>query len=1050
MTEIVMKSIFLGLIGLTFAASLAAQDQYWVRGQILNGNQEPVKNVSVSYEGAPGSPVFTDSAGIFIMEASSGNIWLNIAPIAHYKPKQIFLGGRTELKIYLQKLEMEAGSDWILYSSGYVQRRNLISDIWTGNSSKEYRQISESFDQSLMGRSPGLYNISMSGMPGSGTNMSLRAVNSIYTGNQPLIIVDGMPIENAAVIQSLADGYVFNPAASFDPNDVASITFVKGGAALSSYGVKGSNGLLLIETLRPSETTTSIDFMYKSGMNLSGKVLPQLGAEQYKTFAKEMLFTSPFSDDLYGQLFPGLFYSPDDDEYIRYGHNTNWQKEVFNNSFMHNTYLSVKGGDAIARFGLSLGYVRHNGIFKNTFYNRFSTRFVGTFNIFNWLRIYASANLVSSEAEYKESSRSFEASPVLTALLKSPQLYPFAYDANGDELDRVDDIEELGISNPKAVMEGYKAGNQTYRFLTSFRVEGDISDYLKWSSILGLNINDLKENIFMPTLGMEYYYDDEAYNVSKSLNGLYFSLYNDNFLTYTKRYNNIHDIRFIAGFKWQSNEFQDDIGISMNSNENDQYTNVGPGDNQLRFVSGNNAKWTWFSNYVNASYTFKDKYLLDAAISADMSSTIGKKAEELIQIGEIPVGIFYGFGVAWRLSGESFMHDFERIEDLKIRLTYETSGNDDVGTSNAFSFYTTRLFRGTTGMIPGGIPNEGLRYEHKAQATAGLDLNLINRFKITVNYFTGNIDDVLLLERLESYYGYPTYPSNSGMFEFKGFDAYLTTRLLQNTSSFFDIGISLSHTSNTVQSILGDDYILELPGGAELINRVGMPANSFYGYDFLGVIRSKSEADELNLVNGVGIPFQAGDAHYRDISGPEGDSDGIINAYDKVLLGSASPEFYGGLSFVLGYKRWELDLLWQYVYGNEIFNYLRYQNERMTDLSNQSAAVLNRWSYEGQDTDVPRSYWGDPVGNSEFSSRWIEDGSFLRLKSVNLSYNIPGGALFFKNMHVFLTAYNLLTFSRYLGYDPEFSYSFQPFMQGIDFGLMPQSRRIMLGIKFGL
>jgi TonB-linked SusC/RagA family outer membrane protein len=1044
------SSILLGLIGLTLTVSLAAQEKYWVEGQIINSKQEPISNVSVSFEGAPGAPVFTDSAGMFTLEVISRDIWLTISPLADYKPKQIFLGGRSKLKVYLQRLGMESGSDWIRYSGGTIQRRNLVSDVWTGEWSKEFSKISESFDLSLAGRSPGLYNINMSGMPGSGSYLSLRAINSIYTTSQPLIIVDGMPVENAAVMQSLVDGYNFNPAASIDPNDVANISLIKGGAALSSYGLKGSNGLVLIETLNPSETTTSIDFMYKLGINVSGKMLPQLNTNQYKTFAKEMLFTSPFSDDNFEQLFPGLFYTPDEDEYIRYGHDSNWQKEVFNNSLMHNTYLSVKGGDAIARFGLSLGYLKHNGIFKNTYYNRFNTRFVGTFNIFNWLRIYASANLVSSDAEYKESGRSIETSPVLTALFKSPQLYPLAYDSNGDLINKVDDVEELGISNPTAVIEKFKAGNHTYRFLTSLRVEGDISDNLKWSSILGLNINDIKENVFMPNLGMEFYYDDEAYNVSKSLNGLFFSLYNDNYLTYKNRFDEIHDVRLIAGFKWQSNEFQDDIGVSMNSNENDQYTNVGPGDNQLRIVSGNNEKWTWFSNYLNASYTFRDKYLVEAAISADMSSTIGKEANSLMQFGGVPVGIFYGFGGAWRLSGEAFMHDFERIEDLKIHLMHETSGNDDVGTSNIFSYYTTRLFRGTSGMIPGGIPNEGLRHEYKTQTTIGIELNLMNRFRISANYFAGNIDDVLIYKSLDSYFGYPNYPSNSGIFEFKGYDTYLMTRLMQKSKSYIDIGITLSHTLNTVRSIEDNDYILQLPGGSELINRTGMPVNSFFGYDYIGVIESKSEADQLNLVNGEGIPFRAGDAHFRDISGAKGEADGIINDYDKVILGSASPELYGGISLVIGYKRWEVNILWQYVYGNEIFNYLRYQNESMTDLSNQSAAVLNRWSYDGQDTDIPRSYWGDPVGNSAFSTRWIESGSFLRLKSVNLSYNIPEGALFFKNLHVFLTASNLLTFSRYLGYDPEFSYSFQPYMQGIDFGLMPQSRKIIMGIKFGL
>ncbi len=1050
MLSSLLERISLVSAAILISVSLAGQSEIELNGKIFNSFQEPLGDVAVNYYGSLESPVITDTSGMFTISVPSGEVWLNISPVVGYMEKQVFLNDRKSITIYLVENEEESGYEELDYLGNTYRRRDIVSKINTGLGGDKFSNSYESFDQNLQGKVSGMYQTTFSGMPGSGTYMLLRGMNSINSGNQPLIIVDGIPLENPRGIHSTVSGYTYNPAASIDPTDISDLSIVKDGSALSIYGLKGSNGLIFIETLKPVETNTSIEFKYKLGMSFTPDTIPQLNSIAYKTLAKEILSSSTFKEEEYATSYPGLFYTETDPEYIRYSHNTNWQNEIFKNSILQDVYVSVKGGDDIARYGLSVGYLGHNGVIKNTNFNRVSTRFVGTFNIFSRMRMYVSANLVSSTSKYKESVLGNQTSPILSAFHKSPQMFPKRYDQDNQVLEAIDDVDELGISNPKAVVENYSARNSNYRFLTSFKVEGDISKKVKWNSILGLNINDIKEQIYMPNLGMEYYFDKEAYNVSQSLNNLLFMISNDNYLVFKDQIDGVHTISFRGGVRWQTNDYQEDLGISMNSNENDQYTNLGTGDNQLEFITGLNQKWTWLSNYYTGSYIYKDKYLLDAAISADFSSRVGKEAEGVLKLGGQPFGIFYNIGGAWRISNESFMKDNPTIEDLKIRVNYGTSGNDDIGNNNAFKYYTLQLYRETSGMIPGGFANETLKFETTSQFSTGLDLGIMeNRLRFSLDYYNSRTRDMLIFEELPAYMGYEVYPSNNASMSNNGYGFSVNSRVFQKSKLSLDIGISASHYNSVITEMADNEIITNIPGGGQIINRVGDQANSFYGYEFTGVYSSRAVVP-AGLVNEKGIPFGAGDAIFSDLSGPDDKPDNVINEYDKIVLGSSTPDYYGGVFMDLRYGRYGLHMHWQFVSGNEIYNHSRYLNERMTDLSNQSSAVLNRWIYDGQETNIPRSAWGDPVGNADFSSRWIEDGSHVRLKNLTLSYTIPEKMLFFRDLDLFVTGTNLLTFSKYLSYDPEFSSSFDPMMQGIDLGLMPITRTVMVGVKFGL
>jgi hypothetical protein len=348
------------------------------------------------------------------------------------------------------------------------------------------------------------------------------------------------------------------------------------------------------------------------------------------------------------------------------------------------------------------------------------------------------------------------------------------------------------------------------------------------------------------------------------------------------------------------------------------------------------------------------------------------------------------------------------------------------------------------------IPNEKLTYETVSQLNGGVDLALFgNRVRASVDVFESITEDMLIYSPLSAYFGYDFRPENGGRMQNLGIDANLFLRLTETRNFTWDIQATWSTIKNQVLEIEGDKLVTAIRGGESVI-MVGEPANSFYGYIFNGVYATSEEAQNAGLVNDKYIPFRAGDAKYADLSGPNGTPDGVINDYDKTVIGSSLPEFFGGISNTFRFKRWALNAFVQAVKGNEVFNYVRYQNESMDGLENQSTSVLNRWQYEGHVTSVPRSLWNDPIGNTDFSTRWIEDGSFLRVKNISLSYTIPNEFLSFKNAQFYVSASNVYTLSKYLGYDPEFGYSQRQLDQGVDYGLTPQPRQFIVGIKLGL
>ncbi len=1027
------------------------QDTITIGGRVLNGNNQPVANAAVGIEGSTELPAVTSETGDFEIKTISGNRWLNISPPSEYKSKRIFVRNQTDLTIYLTSSNIESGEDEItLFSRGFT-RKNLTSSFSTVNVNNTLYSQDLSIDKFLQGRLSGMHVASRSGFPGSGAATQIRGGNSLLGDNRPLYVIDGIPLTGLGEFSSNIQGFEPNALMGINPLDISQITVVKDATLTALYGSKAANGVVFIETLSPSVTETIIEVDFRVGYALAPEnQLPQMSAGQHKTLVSELLFSSGMQEEQVQEEYPLLFLAPDDDRYIDYQHNTNWQDIVFSDASTNNIHLNVKGGDEIARYGLSFGYASADGIIRRTGYDGYNLRFVGLLNIFSWLKMNAGVSMKYSNANIKESAKSRQTSPILTSLLKSPMLNPYKYDSKGEELAILAEVDELGVSNPLAVIENQEAKNTGFNFTSTLGFIAEINENLQFQTDFGLAYDIMKEENFRPNLGMELYDEGEAINVSQATSNTLSSFYSNSYLSFSKKISASHSLTSITGFQILSNQYQLDWALTRNSSENDQYRMLQDGTSGLWDIGGTNRVWNWASIYQNLNYSFQDKYLASASISLDGSSRVGADAINTIKIGEYPIGLFYGVGAGWRISSEPFLNGISILEELKLRASYGRVGNDDIGESTANNYYKIVKLRSTTGLYPALIPNKSLGYEITTKLNGGLDIALMgNRFFASFDYYNSISDQLLIYAPMESYLGFNFRPENGGKMENSGFEIHSFLRIIDGSKFKLDLEAWYTNNTNKIVKISGDGLVNNVLGG-EVINKIGEKANSFYGYLYNGVYASTEEAKNNGLVNERGIPYEGGDAIYKDLSGPDGEPDGVINYHDKTVIGSSMPDQFGGLRNTYTFQRWSLSVFLNVVEGNQLFNYVRFMNEHMSGLENQSTKALARWQYNGQATDVPRAILNDPVGNSDFSTRWIEDGTYIRLKNVTLSYTVPEKFLSFRNAQIYISAVNVYTLSDYLGFDPEFAHSHEAVSQGIDYGLAPQPRQFVAGIKLGL
>lgn len=1036
--------MFLLALPISMQAQEAAAGQVKLSGTILDAaSGQPVYGAYISTRDSVST--FTNQLGIFELYLSDPNSQV-IINADGYARQIIPVKGRSEINANLYEegyssfhsdVDLDYTKKSHKYATQSVEKANFEDEA--------YKTPGTSADYLFKNSFSGLTTTSRSGMLANGAILSVRGMNSLNCSGRPLIIVDGMISEFNSQGKALISGAAFNDLAGISINDIESVTVIKDGTSI--YGAQGGNGVILIETIRANEAATKLEFSTYRGIRYAPETLPVMDAYQYRNYLSEILQTQGLTSDSIESL-PYMIDDPAYLEYNTYHNETSWQDHVYQDGIVENYNLKIKGGDNIALYGLSLGYMGNQGIVRNTDFERYSIRFNSEINLSTNVKILGNISWSSGIRNLKDDGIAPVTNPIHLSVRKAPFLYFRRISSTGDISPRYEDADILGVSNPVALLDNMMAIQRSNVTFASVKAIYTITDKLTISDRIGVNYFKSRFNTFIPHTGVADYVSDLGVieNTMQNKVESKFMVYNDLRASYELMLDTDQSLYAVAGMRTMVNQTEEDWGVAHNS-PNDEMRSIGQGVNLYNEIGGYIGDWNTQTYYGQLDYDFQKKYFATLGLSFDGSSRFGDKAKGIPLIFN-RFAVFPSLTTAWLISSEEFMQNMDAVSFAKLRLGYTMAGNGDIGNYASTKYYITQNLMGAHGLISGNLYNPKLQWESNDMLTLGLDLGLFNdRINLAADLFTNKTRNLLTVVNPEYYVGYDSYLTNFGSISTSGFDLGLNARIV-NKRIKWDAGINLKKYATKVNEYFGDEEIIDVYEGQVLI-REGEALGLFYGYRALGVYETDQAAADAGLSaempNSDLIPFRAGDVIFEDVY-----EDGIINELDRVVIGDPNPDLAGNVFTRLSFGGLSIDATLTFSYGNDAYNHLRRQMESLSTWDNQSLAALNRWQVQGQVTNIPRAEYDDPLGNARFSDRWIEDASYIRLHDVTVSYRLPLHKWISQTFDLFVSGQNLLTLTNYLGMDPEFAMGNSPLVRGVDVGMTPQPKAVFAGIRIGL
>jgi TonB-linked SusC/RagA family outer membrane protein len=661
------------------------------------------------------------------------------------------------------------------------------------------------------------------------------------------------------------------------------------------------------------------------------------------------------------------------------------------------------------------------------------------------------------------------ASPGALANIKAPFLTPYDFSTDGKMSNFIADADDymyevLGnkgaIANPLAILENGEAKNKNRSDCTMINVSiaptWEPTKDFSLTEHFSYTMQTFDESYFTPIIGMPTYTLPNSQGETKNSKYSYFSRHNavfsDTRADWKVLYNGLHNLSMFGGVRFMNDTFTASYLLGDNTG-NDKTPNA-TGNQISKKLQGSDINWRSLSYYANVDYNYMEKYYLTGQLSMETSSRFGNDADAGLNLFGVAWGLFPSIQGAWVLTNEDWFKANNIVNMLKLNAGFESVGNDAIDNSATLTYLSSDLLLGnsTSSLGIGQIGNSSLRWETTNRFNVGLEGNFFNnRLNLRANYFHSKTNNLVTLGTLAYVAGLTDYYTNDGSLKNTGFDAAFNAKVVNEKNFKFELGASVGHYKNELVKLPQGQTSFETSiYNGTVLSKVGQSAGVFYGYKTDGVYATSAEAaaDGKYILDDSSNPvyFGAGDMKFVDK-----DNNGEINEADRFIIGDPNPDIYGNINMKFHFgQNWTLATNFNYSLGNDIYNYQRSVLEGGSNFINQTKAMNRHWTTEGQVTDIPQIVYQDPMGNSRFSDRWIEDGSYLKLKNVTLSYKVPVRNEYIQGITVWAAANNLFTLTEYLGTDPEVSCRNSVLYQGIDAGFLSSGRSFHLGVKINL
>ena len=982
------------LIGMLLPMCMFAQ-QITVQGVVKDQTGETVIGASVMEKGTTNGTI-TGIDGDFSLNMSPNGTL--VVSFVGYKTQEVQVKGQKQLQVVLSE-DAEMLDEVVVIGYGTMKKSDLTGAVSSiGNKDIKDSPVSN-LGQAIQGKISGVQIVD-AGKPGDNVSIKIRGLGSINNCD-PLVVIDGAPTDLGL--------------SSLNMTDVERLDVLKDASATAIYGSRGANGVVMITTKRGTEgkgkLAVSANYSFQNATNVPSL----LNAAQYAELSNDMMVNS------------GRNPNPEWANPSELGAGTDWMDELLRTGVMQNYTVSYSGGNEKSHYYVSGGFLDQSGIVKSVNYRRFTFQSNSDAQVLKWLKF---SNNITFSADTKKSG-SYSIGDALKAL----PIYPVKNE-DGSWSGPEGNSEWYGSTrNPIGPTELNQGQTNGYNFLANLTAELAFTKWLKFKSTFGYDAKFWFMDNFTPKYDWKPTPTEETSRY-KSDNKSFTYLW-DNYFLFDHTFAEKHRVGLMAGMsaQWNTHDY-------LNAQKNVfMFDNVHEMDNgeEMYAIGGNETEWALLSYMARVNYSYEDRYLLTATIRRDGSSRFGKKHRW---------GTFPSVSVAWRASQEKWFPKNDYVNDLKVRAGYGVTGSQaSVGNYSYLASYNTSVYPfgisngNQTALVSSTLANPYIHWEEVAQTNIGFDASLFNsRVMFSFDAYLKETRDMLVKASIPITSGFEdttTTYTNAGKVRNQGIEMSLHTINLTGELGW-ETNLTATYNKNKIKDLNSDVpyYINQINNSYVTMLAKDYPINVFYGYVTDGIFQNQSEVNTHAVQPGA----EPGDIRFRDLN-----NDGVINDSDRTVIGNPNPSWLFSMNNSLSYKGFELSVFLQGIAGNKIYNANNIDNTGMAAAYNQTTDVLKRWQGEGTSNSMPRAVFGDPNQNTRVSDRFVENGSYLRLKNITLSYTFPKQWLQkaqIENARLSLSCENVATITGYSGFDPEVG------INGIDQNRYPISRTFSLGLNF--